>query len=106
MSALERIGAPSAPPPAVMRLLGRYSREELAVFVTVAIDLIDSAGPDPDREEDDPTEADGDEDDGGLAEDEPCASFQFIENGPGCPVANPDCCVTDQPHDADTEDGL
>lgn len=81
------------PPPAVMRILGRYSREELAMFVTVAIDLMDLAEPDTELE---PT---GDEQDGQFAEDEPAARFAVTKDGPGCIVADPDMAADDVPCD-------
>ena len=70
-----------APPAAVSRVLATFSRDELAAFVTVAIDLLDLAGGNPD------VEANGDELDGTNAEDEECG---FGSDGPGCPCSDTD----------------
>ncbi|WP_414901293.1 hypothetical protein ACMT1E_15050 [Sphingomonas flavalba] len=51
----------SAPPPAITRVLAAFDRDQLAGFVAVAIDLLDLADGDPDREEDDPPESAGDD---------------------------------------------
>lgn len=72
-----------APPAAVVRLLARYSRDELASFIAVAIDLLDLA------EGDNDVEANGDELDSTLAEDDFC-EHRFAGRGePGCPVSDP-----------------
>ena len=47
------------------------------------------------------TEANGDEHDGGGAEDEEIAYFKTLGNGPGCIVSDPDFGVEDEGHDPD-----
>lgn len=42
------------PAPAVMAILGRFEREQLASFITVAVDLLDAIDGDPDNEIEDP----------------------------------------------------
>lgn len=75
-----------APAPAVMRILGRFDRQLLASFITVAIDLLDVVDGDADAE------PNADEDDGNASEDD----FMHHEpNGPGCPIADPDAAVDD-----------
>ena len=59
------------PMPAVARILSRYDRESLAVFLTVAIDLMDAMDDDPDLEpcgDDEAPFADGDTGDVSWAE--------------------------------------
>lgn len=114
--------APVAPPAAVARILSRFDRDQLAAFISVAIDLLDVADGDPDVElngdekdgslgEDDfhdrsetwsgmpgcpvsdPPEADGDERDGNGDEDD---FITHAASGPGCPVSDPDLGVDDQ----------
>lgn len=51
---------------------------------------------DEDDEDDDPIEGNGDELDGQPAEDEFCFHGS---DGPGCPIADPDCGIDDVPHD-------
>ncbi|QUT05187.1 hypothetical protein KFK14_19650 [Sphingobium phenoxybenzoativorans] len=118
-----------APPAAVTRILSRFDRDQLAAFISVAIDLLDIADGDPDLEnatnlEDDfiltkqakfdagpgpgcrisdAGEHAGDEEDGTLAEDEPCAKFLMMDKGPGCTVSDPDAGVEDEGHDPENE---
>lgn len=64
------------PPAAISRVLASFSRNELAGFVSVAIDLMDLVDGDSDLEE-------------VGAED----SFQSHDcDGPGCPLGDPDSC--------------
>ena len=67
------------PPAAVMRLLSRYERKELASFVAVAIDLLDLADGDPDLE-------------GSCDEDEisRCTDIgrSVLTDKPGCEIAD------------------
>lgn len=109
-SAHERIFAlessTALPPVAVMRLLSRYERQELASFIAVAIDLLDIADGDPDLEgscdEDEistdfvlvPTNAGAGctiSDAGGQEanEDEPGLGKHYDPSGPGCPISDP-----------------
>lgn len=78
------MGAHFAPPPpaAVSRVLSRYDRDQLAAFITVAIDLLDLTDGDTDLE----TE--------GLEDD----FMRHHPDGPGCPVADRDGCPA---HDDD-----
>ena len=85
MGALERIPAALAvPPAAVSRVLSRFDRPAIEGFIAIAIDLLDLADGDADLE------PDGDETDGSLAEDEPCARFETLCGGPGCGISDPD----------------
>jgi hypothetical protein len=52
-----------------------------------------------DAEDDDPLELNGDELDGTRAEDEPLIDRYGLDRGPGCPIADPDYAVDDQPCD-------
>ena len=84
---------PATPPmPAVARILARFEREQLAGFIAVALDLIDTLDGDPDFEN-----ATDLEDDHTLS---PQASG--YATGPGCEVSD-----TGEDDDADTsvEDG-
>lgn len=99
--------ATTPPAPAVMRVLGRFDRQALASFITVAIDLLDIVDGDPDEE------ANGDELDGSAAEDDFTTgdSGDSYLCGAGCPVSDPPKDddpgggnVIDDPHDED--DGL
>ncbi|MBX9859349.1 MAG: hypothetical protein K2Y20_07125 [Sphingomonas sp.] len=81
------------PQSAVSRLLARFDRAALEGFIEVAIDLLDMADGDADRE------PDGDEMDG-----DPRAEDEFHpheRDGPGCPCADPDLAVDD--HACDPE---
>lgn len=107
---------PSAhmPAPAVMAILSRFERDQLASFITVAVDLLDAIDGDPDLEVEDPAgetvpvigdpllqpeEDDGDPD---LEETDCEDSFVLSGNalssaqGAGCNIADPDCGVDDQ----------
>lgn len=90
MSAIaDLIRLPTAASP-VERVLSRFSRDELHGFVAVALDLLDLAAGDADRE------PDGDELDGSTAEDDYGADGLC---GPGCSISDPpeegdsDCCT-------------
>ena len=73
------------------------SRTVLEQFVAAAIDLLDFLDGNPDEE---PT---GDELDGNGAEDDFC-SHNLPMPGPGCPLADPDTGIEDEPHDGIAED--
>ncbi|WP_188446140.1 hypothetical protein [Sphingomonas psychrolutea] len=63
--------------------MSRFDRDQLAGFITVAIDLLDLAESNSDLE------PDGDELDGNNSEDD------FMHHGhwgPGCPIADPGGC--------------
>jgi len=90
---------PAAATP-IERILCRFDRKQIEDFIEVAISLLDVAN-DPDLEEDDPTEANGDEHDGNPAEDEFCV---HRGSGPGCPIADPDKGADDE-GEATNEDG-
>lgn len=84
------MGAPNrapfipAPPAAITRVLSRFDRDQLAGFITVAIDLLDLSDGDND------IEANGDELDGTASEDD---FYPHTNNGwfgPGCPIADSD----------------
>lgn len=90
------------PPAALMRMLSRFEREQLANFIEVAIGVLDVADGDPDAEIEDnagetipviddpelpPTEDDGDPD---LEETGAEDSFMaHADNGAACPVSDP-----------------
>ena len=102
MNALATIGTPTArnavpvPPAAIFRILSRFDRDQLAGFITVAIDVLDLAEPDSDLE------PDGDELDGTAAEDDFYAHSKWLGE-PGCPIADPGGCE----HDGrEIDDGL
>lgn len=78
--------ARGVPPAPVLRILAQHSRKELEGFIAVAIALLDLADGDPDRE------LAGDETDGNGAEDDECAYFATLGNGPGCGVTDDDIC--------------
>ena len=44
----------TAPMPAVARILARFERDQLAGFIAVALDILDTLDGDTDAEEDDP----------------------------------------------------
>jgi len=96
MSALERLLP--VPPAAVSRVLSRFDRRALEGFISVAIDLLDLADGDADLEES------GDEQDGIGAEDEPCAAFELMGNGPGCLISDDDSAVDDRACDDINQD--
>lgn len=68
------------PPAAVSRVLATFSREELAGFITIAIDLLDLVEGDPDLE------PNGDELDGQPSEDEFLPEHIRRDFGPGDPA--------------------
>jgi hypothetical protein len=70
-----------------MRILGKFDRQALASFITVAIELLDVVDGDSD------TELNGDEEDGNASEDD---FMRHMANGPGCPIADSDFAVDDQ----------
>jgi hypothetical protein len=74
------------PPAPVLAILARYRRADIEAFIAIAIDLLDLADGEPDRE------LAGDETDGNAAEDDECAYFATLGNGPGCGVADDDIC--------------
>ena len=83
------------PPTAISRVLARFDREQLAAFVSVAIDLMDLTDTDADLE------ANGDELDSSLGEDDFAPQGAPIHlGGPGCPLSDPDMAVDD--HGCDT----
>lgn len=61
------------PMPAVARILSQFDRQQLAGFIEVAIDLLDTLDGDPDLE------MTGAEDD----------FMDHRANGPGCPLSDP-----------------
>lgn len=74
--------AKGVPPAAVLRVLSQHSRDELAGFISIAIDLMDLADGDPDAEdaydlEDDFTFSD-------------ITRRHFMPAGPGCPISDQD----------------
>lgn len=85
---------PSAypPAPAVMAILSRFDRKQLSGFIAVAIDLADAMDGDTD------VELNGDEADGNASEDD---FMQHGGEGPGCPIADPDRGVDDDPEGYD-----
>ena len=82
-----------APPAAISRVLATFDRHQLEGFIAVAIDLLDLADGNADLE------GNGDEQDGSRAEDEPCAVFAVMSNGPGCLISDDDSAVDDWPCD-------
>ena len=80
---------PATPPmPAVARILARFEREQLAGFIAVALELIDTLDGDTDAEEDDPP--------GQCDEDEVNTALELaISGAPGCPLSDPDMAVDD-----------
>ena len=83
----------------VAYLMSQHSRADLASFITVAIDLLDAAEPDPDLEDDDPA--------GQCSEDEISCAGQNGRppkgDGPGCEISDPDSAVDDNPCDGDED---
>lgn len=117
---------PTLPPmPAVARILARFERDQLAGFIAVAIDLLDTFDGDPDAEEipvedaqitydlppeEDPTDADLEdatdlEDDHSLS---PLA-IGYWRGRPGCPASDtdedddPETGIEDDPRGCDPE---
>lgn len=81
MGAIDHPTSQPVPPAAVSRILSRFSREELEGFVAVAIDLMDVADGDPDREN-----ATDLEDDFTLSP----VAVAYTDHGPGCSVSDQD----------------
>jgi hypothetical protein len=77
------------PPAALAAILLSYPRDHLAAITEALIAVQDVQDGDPD------IEAAGDEEDGSLAEDEVCARFGAITDGPGCMASDPDLAVDD-----------
>ena len=87
---------PTHPPaPAVMAILSRFDREQLAGFIEIAIELADPLDGDPDLE-------------GSCDEDEisRCTDFgrPASSDGPGCIIADPDEGVDDKGEQTFAED--
>lgn len=97
MNALTNFPA-SAPMPAVARIMARFERDQLAGFIAVALDLLDTLDGDPD------VELNGDEADGSLGEDDFSPQGAPGEPGPGCPLSDPDYAVDDKPCDEPYQD--
>lgn len=110
---------PSAhlPAPAVMAILGRFEREQIATFITVAVDLLDAIDGDPDLEVEDPAgetipviddpEVLPEEDDGDPDLEEIGAEDSFMVHhgsGPGCPISDP--AEESDPQGQCDEDGI
>lgn len=73
------------PAPTVATLLlamPTLRRDELGRIAERAIDRMDGMEPDPDLEDD------GDTEDGNGAEDDGCAYFALLGDGPGCPISD------------------
>lgn len=80
------------PMPAEAHILSQFERGQLSSFIEVAISLLDLAEGDSDEE------ANGDEADGNSSEDD----FMYHGGyGPGCPIADPDRGVDDDPEGGD-----
>ena len=99
MATLRPTAIPAAP--TVLQVLGRFDRQSLASFITVAIDLLDVVDGDNDAE------PNGDEQDGNASEDE----FMHHGHSLGCPIADPGedddpggGNVEDEGENADAED--
>ena len=84
---------PTMPPmPAVWRILARFEREQLAGFIAVALDLLDTLDGPEDAEDDDPC--------GQCDEDEINTDLERACTGsPGCEISDPDYAVDDKPCD-------
>lgn len=100
MGALERIGQ-APPPPAVMRILNRFNRDELGNAIEVLVALLDIWDGEPDAEITD-------------AEDDFASHYQRPWSRAGCSISDPGeeddpaeeddhggGNVTDEPHDPD-----
>jgi hypothetical protein len=53
MGYIQHPSAPAAPPAAIMHVLSRFTRDDLAGFISVALDLLDTLDGDPEAEEND-----------------------------------------------------
>jgi hypothetical protein len=81
------------PPSAITRLLSRFDRDQLAGFISVAIDLLDFTDGDADTEDADPAEEDdpsGQCDEDGINTARHLIQHTYGANGPGCPISDPD----------------
>ena len=73
----------TAPMPAVARILARFERDQLAGFIAVALDLLDTLDGPEDAEDDDPC--------GQCDEDELNTGFELAFTGaPGCIISDDD----------------
>lgn len=88
-----RGGAQALPLPAMLATIPSLPRPVLSRLVARMIDRIDELDGDTD------IEANGDELDGSMAEDDFHAQNHNWRGEPGCPVSDPDSCITDVPHD-------
>ena len=85
------------PMPAVARILARFERDQLAGFIAVALDLLDTLDGPEDAEDDDPC---GQCDEDGINTD-----FERVGSGsPGCNISDPDYAVDDKPCDEPYQD--
>lgn len=102
---------------AVARALAGFNRDQLGSAVEVLIALMDAADGDPDAEIEDPAgetvpviddpELPAEEDDGDPDLEETGLEDGFVAhaaNGPGCPIADPDFGVEDDPLGCDPEE--
>ncbi|GGC23127.1 hypothetical protein GCM10011371_08550 [Novosphingobium marinum] len=86
-----------APPAALMRVLGRFDRQQLEGFIAVAIELADLQDGDPDCE--------------GLCDEDEisrCTDFGLAvrSDGPGCVIGDPDRGVDDDGEETMAEDAF
>ncbi len=91
------MGAPQLLPTAatpIECIMSRFTRDQLADFIEVAISLLDVSN-DPDLEEDDPSEANGDERDGINSEDDFWPHSHGWKQEAGCPISDPGGCEHD-----------
>ena len=85
------------PMPAVTRILARFERDQLAGFIAVALDLLDTLDGPEDAEDDDPC---GQCDEDGINTD-----LERVGSGsPGCEISDPDYAVDDKPCDEPYQD--
>ncbi len=73
------------PPPAVTRILTRYSRSQIEAFIEVALALLDTIDGDADLE--DATD---------LEDDFALTRYATENDGPGCNISDPDFGVDDE----------
>lgn len=86
-------GMHQVPPASLIDILGPVqARVQLGEMVDAMIALLDTIDGDTD------VELNGDEADGSMGEDDFC-DHSDVHRYPGCPISDPDCCVTDAPHD-------
>ena len=89
---------PAIPPmPAVARILARFERDQLAGFIAVALDLLDTLDGPEDAEDDDPC---GQCDEDGINTD----LERACTGSPGCDISDPDYAVDDQRCDEPYQD--